>query len=148
MVTILVLAQSGFLNEFHSPVDLTYLADTVINLRHFEARGAIRQAISVAKKRSGGHENTIREFKVSTKGLWVGEQLLQFRGVLTGVPVLESKPGALKKQETEDLDAPCSAMQPMLSISGGQFGSRHRRRSHVNPKFRTTCYLVFSEIVV
>jgi hypothetical protein len=104
VVTILVLAQSGFLNEFHSPVDLTYLADTVINLRHFEARGAIRQAISVAKKRSGGHENTIREFKVSTKGLWVGEQLLQFRGVLTRVPVLESKPGALKKQETEDLD--------------------------------------------
>jgi circadian clock protein KaiC len=104
VVTIMVLAQSGFLNEFRSPVDLTYLADTVINLRHFEARGAIRQAISVAKKRSGGHENTIREFKVSTKGLWVGEPLLQFRGVLTGVPVLESEPGALKKQETEDLD--------------------------------------------
>jgi circadian clock protein KaiC len=104
VVTIMVLAQSRFLTEFRSPVDLTYLADTVINLRHFEARGAIRQAISVAKKRSGGHENTIREFKVSTKGLWVGEPLLQFRGVLTGVPVLESEPGALKKQETEDLD--------------------------------------------
>src|SRR3984957_2716468 len=103
VVTIMVLAQ-GFLNEFRSPVDLTYLADTVINLRHFEARGAIRQAISVAKKRSGGHENTIREFKVSAKGLWVGEPLLQFRGVLTGVPVLESEPEALKKQETEDLD--------------------------------------------
>ena len=79
VVTIMVLAQSGFLNEFRSPLDLTYLADTVINLRHFEARGAIRQAISVAKKRSGGHESTIREFKVSAKGLWVGEPLLQIR---------------------------------------------------------------------
>ena len=67
VVTIMVLAQSGFLNEFRSPVDLTYLADTVIILRHFEARGAVRQAISVAKKRSGGHENTIREFKVECK---------------------------------------------------------------------------------
>ena len=104
VVTIMVLAQSGFLNEFRSPVDLTYLADTVINLRHFEARGAIRQAISVAKKRSGGHESTIREFKVSAKGLWVGEPLLRFRGVLTGVPVLESEPGVPEKQETDGSD--------------------------------------------
>jgi hypothetical protein len=72
VVTIMVLAQSGFLNEFRWPMNLTYLADTVIILRHFEARGAIRQAISVAKKRSGGHESTIREFKVSANGLWVG----------------------------------------------------------------------------
>jgi circadian clock protein KaiC len=85
-------------------VDLTYLADTVMNLRHFEARGALRQAISVAKKRSGGHESTIREFKVSAKGLWVGEPLLQFRGVLTGVPVLESEPGVPEKQETDGSD--------------------------------------------
>jgi len=104
VVTIMVLAQAGFLNEFRSPVDLTYLTDTVIILRHFEARGAIHQAISVAKKRSGSHENTIREFKVSAKGLWVGEPLLQFRGVLTGVPVLESDPGVQEKQETESSD--------------------------------------------
>ena len=100
VVTIMVLAQSGFLNEFHSPLDLTYLADTVIILRHFEAAGSIRQAISVAKKRSGGHERTIREFSVGAKGLWVGEPLLQFRGVLTGVPVLESWPGAIGGQGT------------------------------------------------
>src|SRR6202051_4068604 len=104
VVTIMVLAQSGFLNEFRSPMNLTYLADTVIILRHFEARGAIRQALSVAKKRSGGHESTIREFKVTAKGLWVGEPLLQFRGVLTGVPVLESEPGVQEKQETESSD--------------------------------------------
>jgi circadian clock protein KaiC len=101
VVTILVLAQSGLLNDFRSPVDLTYLADTVIVLRHFEARGAIRQAISVAKKRSGTHENTIREFSVSAKGLWVGEPLLHFRGVLTGVPVLEPGSGVQEKLKIE-----------------------------------------------
>jgi circadian clock protein KaiC len=102
VVTIMILAQGGFLNELRSPVDLTYLADTVIILRHFEAGGSIRQAISVAKKRSGGHERTIREFKVTAKGLWVGEPLLQFRGVLSGIPVLESGPSAREGQKTGD----------------------------------------------
>jgi circadian clock protein KaiC len=102
VVTIMILAQGGFLNELRSPVDLTYLADTVISLRHFEAGGSIRQAISVAKKRSGGHERTIREFKVTEKGLWVGEPLLQVRGVLTGIPVLESGPGVMEDQKTGD----------------------------------------------
>lgn len=74
----------------------------MIILRHFESGGSIRQAISVAKKRSGGHERTIREFKVTAKGLWVGEPLLEFRGVLTGVPVLESGPGAMEDQRTGD----------------------------------------------
>jgi circadian clock protein KaiC len=99
VVTIMILAQGGFLNELRSPVDLTYLADTVIILRHFEAKGSVCQSISVAKKRSGGHERTIREFKVTETGLWVGEPLLHFRGVLTGVPVLESGPGAMEDQE-------------------------------------------------
>jgi circadian clock protein KaiC len=101
VVTIMVLAQAGFLNEIRSPVDLTYLADTVILLRHFEAAGAIHQAISVAKKRSGAHERTIREFKVTEKGLWVGEPLLEFRGILTGVPFLDSESGARKNRETQ-----------------------------------------------
>ncbi len=100
VVTIMILAQGGFLNELRSPVDLTYLADTVIILRHFEASGSVRQSISVAKKRSGGHERTIREFKVTEKGLWVGEPLLRFRGVLTGIPVLESRPGSTADEET------------------------------------------------
>jgi circadian clock protein KaiC len=89
-------------NELRSPVDLTYLADTVIILRHFEVEGSIRQAISIAKKRSGGHERTIRELRVTAKGLWVGEPLFQFRGVLTGVPVLESTRGPMENQKTGD----------------------------------------------
>ncbi|HTH18432.1 MAG TPA: circadian clock protein KaiC, partial [Candidatus Udaeobacter sp.] len=68
--------------------DLSYLSDTVVNLRYFEAYGAVKQAITVVKKRSGGHEKSIREFKlISGKGIIIGEPLKQFQGVLTGVPV-------------------------------------------------------------
>ncbi|MGA7129305.1 MAG: ATPase domain-containing protein [Chthoniobacterales bacterium] len=102
VLTLMVLAQSGFLNEIRSPVDLTYLADTVIIMRHFEAAGAVRQSISVAKKRSGRHERTIREFRVTEKGLWVGEPLHHFRGVLTGTPILEPGPRATENDATRD----------------------------------------------
>jgi circadian clock protein KaiC len=104
VLTIVVLAQSGFLNEVRSPVDITYLADTVIVLRHYEARGAVCQSISVAKKRSGEHEHTIRQFKVTQKGLWVGEPLHHFRGVLTGTPILESGPEPMENQAKQAPD--------------------------------------------
>jgi circadian clock protein KaiC len=70
-----------------SPVDASYLADSVVLLRFFEARGEVRQAISVMKKRGGAHERTIREFKLDSDGLRVGEALRSFQGVLTGTPV-------------------------------------------------------------
>jgi circadian clock protein KaiC len=71
-----------------APVDLSYLSDTVVNLRYFEAYGKVKQAIAVLKKRSGNHEKTIREFKLmSGKGIVIGEPLKQFQGVLTGAPV-------------------------------------------------------------
>lgn len=91
VVSILVLAQQGLLGHMSSPVDLTYLSDTVITLRYFEARGEVKQAISVIKKRSGMHERTIREFAISKKGIFVGEPLRDFEGVLTGVPVYQGK---------------------------------------------------------
>ena len=72
-----------------TPVDASYLADTVVLLRYFEARGEIRQAISVMKKRGGEHERTIREFRLEAGGIRLGEPLREFRGVLTGVPVYE-----------------------------------------------------------
>ena len=88
VVTILVLAQHGLAAAAEAPVDLSYLSDTVVNLRYFEASGEVKQAIAVVKKRSGGHERTIREFKlISGKGIAIGEPLKQFQGVLTGVPV-------------------------------------------------------------
>ncbi len=88
VVTILVLAQHGLVASAEAPVDLSYLSDTVINLRFFEAFGEVKQSIAVIKKRSGHHEKTIRELRLeSGKGIRVGEPLKEFQGVLTGVPV-------------------------------------------------------------
>ena len=75
-----------------TPVDASYLADAVILLRYFEAEGEVRQAISVVKKRGGAHERTIREFRLRRRRRSsVGEPLREFRGVLTGVPVLRRR---------------------------------------------------------
>jgi circadian clock protein KaiC len=84
--TILILAQHGMIGAMQSPVDVTYLADTVIMMRYFEFEGAVKQAISVVKKRSGNHERTIREMSIRADGIHVGPPLVEFQGVLTGVP--------------------------------------------------------------
>ena len=86
VVSILVLAQHGLVGPMQTTVDLTYISDTVLLLRFFEAAGKIRRALSVMKKRTGGFESTIREFALGNGGLRVGEALTQFQGVLTGVP--------------------------------------------------------------
>ncbi len=89
VLTIFILAQHGLLGPTESPVDLSYLADTVLHLRYFESSGMVRQALSVIKKRSGRHEKTIREFSLeSGRGLRVGPPLTQFQGVLTGGPIV------------------------------------------------------------
>lgn len=84
--TFLTVAQHGLVGDMKSPVDVTYLADTVILLRYFEAVGKVRRAISVIKKRTSAHEETIREFWMGAKGLIVGKPLDDFQGVLRGVP--------------------------------------------------------------
>jgi circadian clock protein KaiC len=86
VLTILVSAQQGLIGHMVNNVDVSYLADSVILLRYFESRGAVHQAISVLKKRTGAHERTIRELNISTGGLVIGEPLSNLRGVLTGVP--------------------------------------------------------------
>jgi circadian clock protein KaiC len=70
-----------------SPVDVSYLADTLLLLRFFEFDGAVKRAISVLKHRKGAHEDTIREFRLSSEGIRIGSPLRNFRGVLTGAPV-------------------------------------------------------------
>ena len=87
VLAISVVAQHGLLGQMQTPVDLSYLADNVLALRFFEAGGAIRQAISALKKRSGPHEKTIRELRLDASGIVVGEPLAEFQGVLTGIPV-------------------------------------------------------------
>jgi circadian clock protein KaiC len=90
VASMLIGAHHGIIgSQMQAPVDASYLADSVILLRYFEAKGAVRQAISVVKKRGGRHERTIREFGMNDGGIRVGAPLREFRGVLTGVPVYE-----------------------------------------------------------
>ena len=84
--TFLTVAQHGLVGDMKAPVDVTYLADTVVLLRYFEALGRVRRAISVIKKRTGTHEDTIREYRIDKRGITLGEPLTNFHGVLRGVP--------------------------------------------------------------
>jgi circadian clock protein KaiC len=93
VATILIATQQGLIGtQMSSPIDASYLADSVILLRYFESRGEVRQAISVMKKRGSRHERTIRELRLDAGKITLGAPLREFRGVLTGVPVHESLP--------------------------------------------------------
>lgn len=87
VVTILTLAQHGFFGAAEVPVNISYLADTVVLFRFFEAAGQVRQAVSVVKKRTGNHERSIRELQFGPDGLRVGPPLTGFQNVLSGGPL-------------------------------------------------------------
>ncbi len=88
VVTFMVAAQSGMIGSaMQSTIDASYLADTVIMLRMFEIEGCVKKAISVLKKRSGAHEESIRQITFDERGIHLSEPLMHLRGVLTGVPV-------------------------------------------------------------
>ncbi len=98
VVTILILAQHGLAAAAEAPVDLSYLSDTVVSLRYFEAYGEVKQAVAMVKKRSGHHEKAIREFKLASgKGIVVGEPLRRFQGVLAGVPIFRGSQKQMMK---------------------------------------------------
>jgi circadian clock protein KaiC len=105
VVSLLILGLHGVTGDIRSDVDLSYLSDTVVQLRYFEARGEVRQAISVIKTRTARHERTIREFQIARGGLQLGEPLRQFQGVLTGVPTFSGEAKTLMASET-DPDSP------------------------------------------
>src|SRR3981189_1885749 len=84
--TFMTVAQHGLVGDMKAPVDVTYLADTVILLRYFEALGTVRRAMSIIKKRAGAHEATIREFRIDGRGLTIGGPPGGFQGILRGVP--------------------------------------------------------------
>jgi circadian clock protein KaiC len=88
VVTIMVVAQHGMMVGGTLPggIDVSYLADTVLMFRYFEAHGEILQAVSTFKKRTGSHERSIRELRITSQGVAVGEPLREFRGIMTGVP--------------------------------------------------------------
>jgi circadian clock protein KaiC len=90
VATVLVFAQHGLVGSMHSTVDVSYLADSVILMRYFEARGRVRKAISIMKKRGGLHDTAIRDFSMSSEGLAIGPPLEDYRGVLTGTPTFDN----------------------------------------------------------
>jgi circadian clock protein KaiC len=91
VVSLLILGMHGMMGDIRSDIDLSYLSDSVIQLRYFEADGEVRQAISVIKTRTARHERAIREFQISSDGLQVGAPLRAFQGVLTGVPTFSGE---------------------------------------------------------
>lgn len=98
--TFLTVAQHGLVGDMRQSIDITYLADTVILIRYFEALGSIRRAISVMKKRGGRHESTIRELYIRNTGITVGRPLKEFQGVLRGVPTYVGNPDPLMERST------------------------------------------------
>jgi len=101
VMTFLTVAQHGLVGDMKAPVDVTYLADAVILLRYFEAAGRVRRAISIVKKRTGAHEDTIREFKIGAAGISLGNPLTSFQGVLRGVPSMVGGDGRAMRDAAE-----------------------------------------------
>lgn len=103
VATLLVVAQHGLVGSaMVAPVDVSYLADCVILTRYFELAGEVRKAISVIKKRSGAHERTIRPLSITPDGLEVGPPLTDFRGVLSGTPLLDPDIAAVVGEKLGD----------------------------------------------
>ena len=86
VVTFLINPQQGLVGTMTTNLNVSYIADTVLLIRFFEAQGRLRKAISVLKHRTGSHEDAIRELRIDAHGVQVGEPLVDFRGVLTGTP--------------------------------------------------------------
>jgi circadian clock protein KaiC len=97
----LVLAQHGLVGPMDTPLDISYLADGVLMLRYFEFDGSVRRALSIVKKRSGHHEHSIREFKLSNIGITVGPPLKGFRGLFGGTPVYEGEKSPLMPENRD-----------------------------------------------
>ena len=99
VLTIMVVTRYGVDKKTDTEIDASYIADTVILIRHFEALGEIRRCIVAIKKRHGKHEHTIREFKIAAGGCQLGPPLTDFSGVLTGNPVYTGSPENLLKPQ-------------------------------------------------
>ncbi len=105
VLTFLIMAERGVLGSGElEPLDISYLADTVLLLRHFEAEGHLRLAVSVIKKRYGPHEDTIRELRITPAGIQVGDPITMFSGVLTGTPTYQGRAEDLLTRRAQDDD--------------------------------------------
>jgi circadian clock protein KaiC len=104
VVTIIVLAQQGVVGDVENPIDLSFLSDTVLLMRFFEATGRLRRALSVIKRRTGVHDNAIHEYRLSVDGLEVGPPLETLRGIFTGVPTYQGAREELIGEGIESAD--------------------------------------------
>ena len=102
VATLLLNVQPGLVGSVEANLAISYMADTVLLLRFFEAGGRVRKAISVLKNRGGEHEDTIREFRIDHSGLRIGEPLTGFHGVLTGNPTYTGEAGPLLQERPPD----------------------------------------------
>jgi circadian clock protein KaiC len=102
VISIMVLAQHGLVGPMDTPIDISYLSDAVIMLRYFEHAGIVRRALSVVKKRSGRHENTVREYRLGPSGTQVGPPLSHFSGILSGTPEYTGDATQLLTDEHDD----------------------------------------------
>lgn len=98
VLSLMIVVTHTTTGNAQTSIDASYLADTVVLLRHFEAMGAMRRCISVIKKRHGKHESTIRELQIDSTGIHLGPALKEFSGVLTGTPKYEGTPEQLIKE--------------------------------------------------
>ncbi|SAK99420.1 Circadian clock protein kinase KaiC [Caballeronia fortuita] len=106
VVTIIVLAQQGVVGDVENPIDLSFLSDTVLLLRFFEAAGRLRRALSVIKRRTGLHDNAIHEYQLSSDGLEVGPPLETLRGIFSGIPTYEGAREELIGEGNQPASAP------------------------------------------
>ena len=95
IVSLMILGQHGVTGDLRGDVDISYLADTVMLLRFFEAQGVVRKSLAVIKTRTTDHERTIREFSINASGIRIGDPLTGFDGVLTGQPRYSASGDAL-----------------------------------------------------
>lgn len=93
VITFITMTQHGLVGNMQTEVEVSYLSDTVVLLRYFEAEGEVRRVISVLKQRVGEHERTLRELTSSRNGIQIGEPLTSFHGVLSGVPDFTNSQG-------------------------------------------------------
>lgn len=101
VTTILIVSQHGALGQVSSPVDVSYLADSVILLRYYETRGSFRRAISMLKKRTSAHEQSVRDYELTSQGVRVGAVLEDFRGILSGMQAAETAPSPRRTTDEE-----------------------------------------------
>ncbi|WP_138936201.1 ATPase domain-containing protein [Roseovarius arcticus] len=102
VVSLMILGQHGVTGDLRSDIDISYLADTVMMLRFFEAEGQVRKSIAVIKTRTSDHERSIREFSIDGNGMSIGAPIRSFSGILSGSPVYTPKNDNLLSLETGD----------------------------------------------